>query len=270
MVQRPADRPAAARAAHHASPADSHPATSACRSEHPTHDRDGAKPAHHRRPSGRCDTPPPPIGAVDAMSPDAAAMPRPENWPLPPADMTSRNHQMYGLRGRTERDRKHLKREPGRTQARLGQAIQRHSMLDDETVGVCGRQLPTKEPPVVSDSARAGAVSLCSAELADLSITWPRGSQSASTCHPAQHCGRGKPPSESPNVASWLLEPFLLLLVVLVLPGGVAIAGSGQAVATGLPTLAQRRRHRIRWDARAHRAAPAAICARKSRRANGQ
>lgn len=43
--------------------------------------------------------------------------------------------------------------------------------LADLTFVFCRRQLPTNEPPVVPDLARAGAVSLCRPELASLSIT---------------------------------------------------------------------------------------------------
>lgn len=43
-------------------------------------------------------------------------------------------------------------------------------------IGFCRRQLPTNEPPpVVSDLAHAGAISLCSPELTGLSITLAKG-----------------------------------------------------------------------------------------------
>ncbi|OIJ93651.1 hypothetical protein [Streptomyces colonosanans] len=47
--------------------------------------------------------------------------------------------------------------------------------LVDVAFGFCWHQLPTKEPPVVSDSARAGAISLRIPELASLSITLAKG-----------------------------------------------------------------------------------------------
>ncbi|MGW3661648.1 hypothetical protein [Streptomyces sp. NPDC005141] len=41
--------------------------------------------------------------------------------------------------------------------------------------GFCPPQLPTNEPPVVSDSARAEAIGLCGPELAGLSVTLVKG-----------------------------------------------------------------------------------------------
>ncbi|MGW7362216.1 hypothetical protein ACWGI8_02045 [Streptomyces sp. NPDC054841] len=47
--------------------------------------------------------------------------------------------------------------------------------LVDVAFGFCPRQLPTNEPPVVSDLARARAISMRSPELSDLSIPLAKG-----------------------------------------------------------------------------------------------
>ncbi len=61
---------------------------------------------------------------------------------------------------------------PGRRPGPLRPSDPTPLTLVDVTFGFCRRQLPTKEPPpVVSDVARAGAVSVCGPALAGLSLT---------------------------------------------------------------------------------------------------
>ncbi|GGJ03568.1 transposase [Streptomyces brasiliensis] len=72
--------------------------------------------------------------------------------------------------------------------------------LVDVAFGFCRRQLPTSEPPVVSDSARAGHQPVQSRTRQPVR-------------HPNQHCGRGKPPPESPCVNTpriwfWIAFPY--------------------------------------------------------------
>lgn len=71
---------------------------------------------------------------------------------LPPADMAE-IVSLYGLRGRTEQDHKHVKHELGwaDVQVRSAQATQRHWTLIDVAFAVSWHQPPNNEPQVVSD-----------------------------------------------------------------------------------------------------------------------
>ncbi|MGP8297873.1 transposase [Streptomyces inhibens] len=71
-----------------------------------------------------------------------------KNCPLPPADMAG-TVGLYGLRGWTEQDDKHVKHELGRAdfQVRSGQAIQRHWTPVDVAFGFCWHQSPQQRAP---------------------------------------------------------------------------------------------------------------------------
>ncbi|MFE0381196.1 hypothetical protein ACFW1M_37830 [Streptomyces inhibens] len=81
-----------------------------------------------------------------AATPNVAAVE--PNSPLPPADMAG-IVSLYGLRGWTEQDDKHVKHELGRAdfQVRSGQAIQRHWTLVDVAFGFCWHHAPQQRAP---------------------------------------------------------------------------------------------------------------------------
>ncbi|TPQ21647.1 transposase [Streptomyces sporangiiformans] len=85
----------------------------------------------------------------------------PENCPLPPADMAG----VVRCTGCARLDRARLQTRqartgPGRLPGPLRPSDPTPLTLVDVPFGFCRRQLPTNEPPVVSDLARAGAISL--------------------------------------------------------------------------------------------------------------
>ncbi|MFF3331729.1 transposase [Streptomyces sp. NPDC002888] len=94
-----------------------------------------------------------------------------------PARRHGRDRQMYGLRtaGPSKTANTSSANWAGPTSRRAPATRSNATDAGRRGLRFCWCQLPTNEPPVVSDLARAGAISLCSPELASLSITLGKG-----------------------------------------------------------------------------------------------